>query len=319
MTITVNADRDVMQQSLSAFLRALEGQNRSTATLAAYRTDLMQFFTYLKANSLIANSPERVVRADIEEFLTWCARHGISGTSRARKLAAVRMFFRYLAAHDLIVRSPAEGIATPRKERHTRTFYLPHEYHAILSLAGSYPRDYAIFEVFLQTGIRVSELCALQLDDVDLPGHTLHVKAGKGGKARTIELEKKGRQAIKNYLRLRTASSYTQLFLNRYGEPLSERGVRKIVTKYRERAHIAKKVSCHGWRHTFATQKAAKGVSPYQLQAWLGHESLATTQIYVHLGRQDAQRVMDQTSLSVRDRNSTLLRYNHRRDSPPSP
>jgi site-specific recombinase XerD len=297
MTITIHADGDAMQQSLSAFLCTLEGQNRSTATLAAYRTDLLQFFAYLKANNLFANTPERIVRADIEEFLTWCARHSISGTSRARKLAAIRMYFRYLAAHDRIARSPAEGIATPRKERHTRTFFQPYEYHAILSLAGSNPRDYAIFELFLQTGIRVSELCALQLDDIDLPGRTLHVRAGKGGKARSIELEKKGMQAIKNYLKLRTASSYTQVFLNRYGEPLSERGVRKIVTKYRERAHIIKKVSCHGWRHTFATQKAAKGVSPYQLQAWLGHESLATTQIYVHLGRQDSQRVMEQTSL----------------------
>jgi integrase/recombinase XerD len=68
------------------------------------------------------------------------------------------------------------------------------------------------------------------------------------------------------------------------------------VAKYREQAHITKKVSCHGLRHTFATQKSAKGLSPYQLQAWLGHESLAITQIYVHLGRQNAQRVMEQTS-----------------------
>ncbi len=92
-----------------------------------------------------------------------------------------------------------------------------------------------------------------------------------------------------------------KLLLSGLSEPvwgsLSEPGVRKIVAKYREQAHIAKKVSCHGLRHTFATQKAAKGVSPYQLQAWLGHESLAATQIYVHLGRQDAQRVMEQTSL----------------------
>ena len=69
------------------------------------------------------------------------------------------------------------------------------------------------------------------------------------------------------------------------------------MAKYREQAHITKKVSCHGLRHTFATQKSAKGLSPYQLQAWLGHESLAITQIYVHLGRQNAQRVMEQTSL----------------------
>jgi site-specific recombinase XerD len=151
-------------------------------------------------------------------------------------------------------------------------------------------------QVFLQTGLRVSELCALELDDIDLAGRVLRVKAGKAGKARTIELEKKGIQAIKNYLVRRGESSFTQVFLNRYGEPIGERGVRKIIAKYHERAHIAKKVSCHGLRHTFATQKAAKGISPYQLQAWLGHESL-TTQIYVYLGQRNAQCVMEQTSL----------------------
>jgi site-specific recombinase XerD len=82
------------------------------------------------------------------------------------------------------------------------------------------------------------------------------------------------------------------------GEPISERGVRKLVVKYRKNAGITKRASCHTLRHTFATYKAEKGVSPFQLQQWLGHANLNTTQIYVHLGKQNAKKIMEQTSLA---------------------
>jgi integrase/recombinase XerC len=170
----------------------------------------------------------------------------------------------------------------------------------VLSAAGGNTRDFAIFQVFLQTGLRVSELYALTLSDIDLKGKPypfLHVRLGKGMRARSIELEKKAVQALKNYLTMRGESGSDALFLNRYGEPIGERGVRKIVAKYIRQANISKKVSPHGLRHTFATQKAEKGVSPYQLQEWLGHASLNTTQIYVHMSKKNAGRVMEQTSL----------------------
>jgi site-specific recombinase XerD len=87
------------------------------------------------------------------------------------------------------------------------------------------------------------------------------------------------------------------LFLNKDGDPISERGVRKLVVKYRVAAGITKRASCHSLRHTFATYKAEKGVSPFQLKEWLGHASLNTTQIYVHMARQNAKKVMEATSL----------------------
>src|SRR5438270_4203922 len=85
--------------------------------------------------------------------------------------------------------------------------------------------------------------------------------------------------------------------LNYKGEPISERGIRKLVVKYRKNAGITKRASCHTLRHTFATYKAERGVSPFQLQQWLGHANLNTTQIYVHLGKQNAKKIMEQTSL----------------------
>jgi integrase/recombinase XerC len=120
---------------------------------------------------------------------------------------------------------------------------------------------------------------------------------GKGKVSREIALEKKGIQALKSYLAVRPESLSERLFLNYKGEPISERGVRKLVVKYTKAAGITKKASCHTLRHTFATYKAEKGVSPFQLQQWLGHANLNTTQIYVHLGKQNAKKVMEQTSL----------------------
>src|SRR5205807_6378936 len=121
---------------------------------------------------------------------------------------------------------------------------------------------------------------------------------GKGNQEREIVLEKRGVQALKNYLAVRPECLSDVLFLNYKGEPISERGIRKLVVKYRKNAGITKRASCHTLRHTFATYKAERGVSPFQLQQWLGHANLNTTQIYVHLGKQNAKKLMEQTSLA---------------------
>jgi site-specific recombinase XerD len=162
-------------------------------------------------------------------------------------------------------------MTAPKRERNGRTYLTVAEYTRLLSLAGSNPRNYAILQVFLQTSIRISELCNLTLSDVDLADRTLTIRQGKGMSDRTIELEKKGYQAIKNYLRSRPQSLGDVLFLNYQAEPLSERGVQKLLQKYVKLSGITKKISPHSLRHTFATYTAERGVSPYQLQQWLGH------------------------------------------------
>ena len=120
---------------------------------------------------------------------------------------------------------------------------------------------------------------------------------GKGSVEREIALEKKGIHALKSYLAVRVDSISPRVFLNYHAEPISERGIRKLVVKYRKEAGITKKASCHTLRHTFATYKAEKGVSAFQLQQWLGHANLNTTQIYVHLGKQNARKIMQDTNL----------------------
>jgi len=199
---------------------------------------------------------------------------------------------------DQVEKSPATGVDTPKIEHNGKAWLRPDEYSRMLTLAAGNPRDYCILTVFLQTGIRVSELCNLRIDDIDLKAKQLSVRSGKGMNARQISLETKGIKALKTWLQLRPAVSHDHIFTNeRDGGAITERGVRMLVTKYRENAGITKQASCHALRHTFATVKASKGVSPYQLQRLLGHSKLDTTMVYVHLGRENEAAVMEETSL----------------------
>ncbi|MDO8568597.1 MAG: tyrosine-type recombinase/integrase, partial [Dehalococcoidales bacterium] len=189
-------------------------------------------------------SPDKVHRSDITEYLAFVGQRGTTGISRARKLAAIREFFLFLETHDYIAKSPAAGVETPKKERNGRVFLRPEEYRAMLGLAGASPRDYAILQVFLQTGVRVSELCDLKLSSIDFEGRAIKV-LGKGQAEREIELEKNGLEAVRNYRKTRPETLDDHLFLNKDGEPISPRMVRKIVVKYKTRAGITKKASCH--------------------------------------------------------------------------
>src|SRR5262245_39541264 len=241
-----------LEKGLAAFLDAMLGKNRSAATLRAYRTDVLQFITFLQENNVAITGVADVGKVDILEYLAALARKKLTGVARARKVSAIREYFRLLEDMEVIERSPAAGIETPKREKHTRVFLRSDEYAKMLSLAGGNPRDYAILQVFLQTGIRVSELAALELSDIDLtkPAITVH---GKGNTEREIALEKRGVQALKNYLAVRPVSLSDFIFLNYKGEPISERGIRSQVVKYRKDAGITKRASCHTLRHTFAT------------------------------------------------------------------
>src|SRR5919109_5063641 len=212
-----------LEKGLATFLNALSGKNRIEATIRAYATDIAQFIAFLHANNVSIHTPADVQRLDVMEFLSACAKRELTGIARARKLSALREYFRFLEGVGLISKSPTTGIETPKREKNGRQVLRPDEYTKMLSLAGANPRDYAVLQVFLQTGIRVSELANLRLEDIDLIKPAITVR-GKGSVEREIALEKRGLQAIKNYLAVRPESLSSVLFLNYKGEPISDRG-----------------------------------------------------------------------------------------------
>src|ERR671926_280271 len=285
-----------LEKGLATFLNTLSGKNRSSATVRAYATDISQFIAFLHANNVSILTPADVQKLDVMEYLSDCAKRALTGIARARKLSALREYFRFLEGVGVITKSPTTGIETTKREKNTRQVLRADEYTKMLSLAGANPRDYAVLQVFLQTGIRVAELANLRTTDIDFIKPSITVR-GKGSVEREIALEKKGIHALRSYLAVRPESLSPRVFLNYQGEPISERGIRKLVVKYRVEAGITKKASCHTLRHTFATYKAEKGVPAYQLQQWLGHANLNTTQIYIHLGKQNARKMMQDTSI----------------------
>jgi integrase/recombinase XerC len=266
--MTDNTDREggamTLEKGLAAFLDAMLGKNRSSATLRAYRTDILQFIAFLHENNVAITDAGNVSKVDVLEYLAALAKKGLTGVARARKVSAIREYFRSLEGMGVVQKSPTAGIDTPKREKRTRQYLRSDEFTKMLSLAGTNPRDYAILQVFLQTGIQVSELANLTLEDVDFIKPAITVR-GKGSVEREIALKKRGTQALKNYLAVRPESLSSILFLNYRGAPISERGIRKLVVKYTKFAGITKRASCHTLRHTFATYKAEKGVSPFQL------------------------------------------------------
>lgn len=289
--------RRTVETALQLFLQELAARNLSANTITAYRTDLRQFITWLQMTDGTITRPDQVTKREIIAYLAYLGGVGLSGVTRARKLASLRSFFQCLVENHFMLVSPACDVSMPKKERKTIVYLRSEEYSRLLAAAGGNPRDYAILQLFLQTGIRVAELVALRLADLDLGGRTLRI-AGKGQKERMIDLEKKAMVALKSYLAVRQALADDHLFLNYQGQGLSDRGVKKVVEKYRELAGIQKKVSCHSLRHTFATYKAERGVSAFQLKEWLGHSSLTMPLHYVHLGRSNAsKKLMEATSL----------------------
>ncbi len=150
-------------EAIARFVRVQEGRNRSPQTLRAYRSDLAQLAGWLHQENTLLVDPADVTTDDLHEFLAALAHRGVSGTSRARKLAAIREFYRSLRLTGLVDQSPVDGVDTPRRERKARTYLTPEEYNRLLAAAGAHPRDFCILTLFIQTGIRISELCELRL------------------------------------------------------------------------------------------------------------------------------------------------------------
>src|SRR5688572_6558013 len=184
-----------LEKGLATFLDALSGKNRSAATIRAYATDISQFISFLHANNVLIHTPAEVEKIDVVEYLSSLARKELTGIARARKMSAIREYFRFLEGVGLISKSPTTGIETPKREKNGRQVLRPDEYTKMLSLAGANPRDYAIIQVFLQTGIRVSELANLTEDDIDFIKPSITVR-GKGSVQREVALEKKGVHAL---------------------------------------------------------------------------------------------------------------------------
>lgn len=285
------------EQSIELFEKALVGNNYSQKTLLAYLNDVRQFVSWVEKRRVDWDMPVRFSRVDIVEFLSYLSAQNMTGVTRVRKLAAIRKYFTFLKDNNIISGNPSETVKGPIREEKDPPVLYRNEYKALLFEASQSPRDYAILQVFLQTGIRVGELVTLQIDDVDLENKVLIVRQGKGKKDRTIPLEEQAISAITNYLSTRGLEAPESLFLARNNTSLDVRTIRYLVKRYMTKAGIRKKASVHTLRHTFGTHKVDKGMTLPALQELLGHKKMETTYKYVHLAKTTLRQQQEQTAL----------------------
>jgi site-specific recombinase XerD len=287
-------------QSRELFLRALQGQNFSPKTLRAYGDDLQQFLAFVEKNRMDWDIPTRFTRGDIEGFMQYLAGHNMTGVTRVRKLAAIRKFFTFLEENSILAANPAHTVKGARREEKEPNILYKEQYKALLYEASDNIRDYAIIQTFLQTGIRLSELASLRVDDVDLEHRMLTVQQGKGKKDRQIPLVDDVAKALRNYMRYRNTQLIEDdeiLFLAKNGTSLNVSTVKYTVAKYVKKAGIRKKVSVHTLRHTFGAHKADKQMSLATLQELMGHKKKETTLKYIHLAKTNLRQEMVQTAL----------------------
>jgi len=235
------------------------------------------------------NALENVNPLDVRRFLAYLTDKDSSRSTLGRKLACLRSFYKYLMREEAIKVNPAAGISTPKQERRLPVFLEIDEMARLLEAPSGEKweskRDKAIMELLYSSGLRVSELVGVNVEEVDENSCLIKVR-GKRRKERIVPIGNFAIKAIQAYLKKRPQSKGTlenPLFINKNNTRLTDRSVRRIILKYVRQVGIQKDVSPHMFRHSFATHLLDRGADLRSVQELLGHENLSTTQIYTHV------------------------------------
>jgi integrase/recombinase XerC len=319
---------------INEFLNYLQFEKRfSTHTAKCYGVDLSQFgdfllgrgeggqpagesFSTAQLGAAQAGAAVAVAtKADVDQLLNAADVNAIraymvvlnekqySKATIARKLATLRSFYKFLVKRNHIASNPTVGIRTPKQEKRLPRFL---EYEEVKRLLETPPmdswlgaRDRAIMETIYSTGMRVSEVVSLNIDDIDFLGEVVHIR-GKGKKERIAPISSSVLQVIQHYMEFRNKRAQNNgnfdskvLFVNKHGKRLSTRSVRRKMDKYLLMAGLDPAISPHTLRHSFATHMLNRGADLRSVQELLGHQSLSTTQIYTHLTTKKLKEVYD--------------------------
>lgn len=287
-----------MEERVREFTEHLFVEKRhSPHTVDGYRRDISRFVAFQPRKSFQFITP-----SDIREFLLSLHNQGLSSRSIARSLSSLKSFFKYLVGESLIKENPVETLETPkiwRKLPHTISL---NEVESLLNQPDTETplglRDKAMLEVLYATGVRVSELISLELNDLNLEVGFIR-SFGKGGKERVIPLGEVAQSYLKIYLEksrplLVKNKNLPGLFISRRKMPMTRQAFWKTLKQYVLKANISAPVSPHTLRHAFATHLLERGADLRSVQQMLGHSDISTTQIYTHVVQERMREVFDQ-------------------------
>ncbi len=287
-----------MKELIDSFLDYLSVERAlAKNTILAYRADLNLYLDFIQKRGISALS--QVTKNDIVEFMLTQKAQGVSPVSISRRLAAIRMFHRFLARERILKSDPTALIDSPKLWKKVPDTLSLNEVEALIGQPDPRDkqgaRDKAILETLYATGMRVSELSSLKANNVNLDIGFLRC-IGKGNKERIIPLGKKAIHSINRYLEFsrpyfskQKASEF--LFLGRSGARLSRQSVWKLIKRYAAEAKIKKPIKVHTLRHSFATHLLERGADLRSVQEMLGHSNISTTQIYTHIDKERLKTV----------------------------
>ena len=289
----------------------------SDYTVKSYGADLVQFGQFLNGEIGNANASRTLIPGEsldqrhlkcepltVREFLAYLYAQNYTKSTTARKLATLRSFYKFLIRRGMLSVNPLSTIRTPKQEKRLPKCLDLEQVQKLLDAPGDgdllSSRDKAMLEVLYSSGIRVSELVELEMSDLDLQEGVLRVR-GKGRKDRLTPIGSQAINALKRYFDMRATDPKmnnsphaSRVFLNKHGEALSTRSVRRKLDKYLVSAGLDPGISPHTLRHSFATHLLNNGADLRSVQELLGHQSLSTTQIYTHLTTSRMKEVYDQ-------------------------
>jgi tyrosine recombinase XerC len=283
-----------MDKYIEKFVRYLEiEKNYSAHTITNYKVDLEGFNKFIAGTEL-----EKIDYLSLRKFLAVLKEKNFGNRTVSRHLSSLRSFFRFLCREGYIKTNPILMLSSPKSEKHLPSFMTEDEVYRLIESAFAKTqddlgglRDRAILEVFYSSGLRISELAGLNLEDIDFISGILKIR-GKGKKERIVPIGETALSAVRKYLEKRKKQTDV-LFLNNHHRRLTTRGVRFLLVKYLKASGMKPGVSAHTFRHSFATHLLNHGADLRTVQELLGHANLSSTQIYTHLTTDKLKSVYD--------------------------
>ena len=266
----------------------------SSYTIRNYVIDLTTFFEFL--NSISLKTLNDLNKNHIRGYMRWLSMRNVSRKSISRKLSSLKTFFTYLEDNNEISHNPAEMVKPPKQNQKLPRIENSEDISKMMEedfiSTKMKLRNSTIIEVLYGSGMRVSELRNLLLENINLESGEIKVK-GKGNKERIVLIGEKAVNSIKKYLYFerKTTSNTNYLFLNKFGNPISTRSIQRIVKKYSQMAGLHEDFHTHTLRHSFATHMLDGGADIKVVQELLGHSSPTTTQIYTHISKEKMKEI----------------------------
>ena len=275
-----------MEKQIKLFLEFLKNDKKlSDNTLQSYRRDILQYEEYLSKNRL---NYVKITEEDIRDYMSYLQEENKKKSTISRSLASIRSFYQYLIRTKKVKKDPTKNIESPKIDKRVPSILTSKEVELLLEqpkdidLKGT--RDKAMLEFAYATGMRVTEIISLNIDDVNLEEG--YVVCSSRRKSRNIPLGSMSLKALKEYIEdareyLIKDEDEEALFVNVNGTRLTRQGFWKIVKYYKEQAHITKEITPHVLRHSFATHLLQNGADLKSIQAMLGHSDISSTQVYM--------------------------------------